>query len=80
MHSIYEHHRKVWGLLAKALVHSTLMQADPPYSRASPLPQGICGGQGNRTYPCGTPQLPSLLQLAPCLRYVRAFCSPIESR
>ncbi len=28
------------GLLAKAAVHSALMQADPPLSRASPLPQG----------------------------------------
>jgi hypothetical protein len=52
-HSIDEHPRKSVGagLLAKASAHSTLMQADPPYSRASPLPQGICGGQGNRIHP-----------------------------
>ncbi|MHA6788653.1 hypothetical protein ACWA6H_13340 [Pseudomonas bijieensis] len=31
------------GLLAKAAVQSIPMQADPPLSRASPLPQGICG-------------------------------------
>ncbi|AHL33979.1 hypothetical protein CD58_14170 [Pseudomonas brassicacearum] len=30
------------GLLAKTAVQSTPMQADPPLSRASPLPQGIC--------------------------------------
>jgi hypothetical protein len=42
-HGIYEHHRKSVGvgLLAKALAHSALMQADPPYSRASSLPQGF---------------------------------------
>ncbi|AUM68530.1 hypothetical protein C0J56_06225 [Pseudomonas fluorescens] len=33
------------GLLAKGQAHPTLRQADPPLSRASPLPQGICGGQ-----------------------------------
>jgi len=31
------------GLLAKAAVLSIPMQADPPLSRASPLPQGIRG-------------------------------------
>ncbi|KKA09590.1 hypothetical protein VP02_03470 [Pseudomonas ogarae] len=31
------------GLLAKAAVLSIPMPADPPLSRASPLPQGICG-------------------------------------
>ncbi|WP_209022227.1 hypothetical protein [Pseudomonas fluorescens] len=31
------------GLPAKAAVLSIPMQTDPPLSRASPLPQGICG-------------------------------------
>ncbi|OOG81947.1 hypothetical protein B0E42_23670 [Pseudomonas sp. A25(2017)] len=35
------------GLLAKAAVLSIPMQADPPLSRASPLPQGICGVHTN---------------------------------
>ncbi|AUM70682.1 hypothetical protein C0J56_18640 [Pseudomonas fluorescens] len=32
------------GLLADTAAHSTSPQAAPPLSRASPLPQGICGG------------------------------------
>ncbi|RON53971.1 hypothetical protein BK665_13540 [Pseudomonas frederiksbergensis] len=32
------------GLLAKAAYQSTLMSADSPLSRASPLPQGVGGG------------------------------------
>jgi hypothetical protein len=31
------------GLLAKGTVLLTPMPTDPPLSRASPLPQGICG-------------------------------------
>ncbi|PMZ70411.1 hypothetical protein C1X65_26110 [Pseudomonas sp. FW305-70] len=45
------------GLLAKALDQSTLVQADTPPSRASPLPQGdLCRTQNlcTTTFNCGS--------------------------
>jgi hypothetical protein len=32
------------GLLANSVCHSTLIPTDTASSRASPLPQGVCGG------------------------------------
>ncbi|RYM42179.1 hypothetical protein EVS84_13680, partial [Pseudomonas koreensis] len=45
------------GLLAKACCQPMNMQADPPPSGASPLPQWFCGGTRIRWYtrhPCGS--------------------------
>jgi hypothetical protein len=39
------------SLLAMAAAHPTSMQADPPLSRASPLPQGIGGEHGVGEHP-----------------------------
>ncbi|OOG85645.1 hypothetical protein B0E42_12600 [Pseudomonas sp. A25(2017)] len=45
------------SLLAKAAAQPTASQADPPLSRASPLPQGICAECDTREQPgknCGS--------------------------
>ncbi|SFW59079.1 hypothetical protein SAMN03159376_02288 [Pseudomonas sp. NFACC09-4] len=41
------------GLLAMTAAHSTLMQTEPPLSRASSLPQGNITGSGGALI-CGT--------------------------